>query len=259
MGWQASNLLRSLKQIREAAALGLLEDPTLDAIKGAGQAKPGAILGRRMQSFSRFVLEQTIKEMAATTGCKPDATAPATLFGTTVRTTTKCLNNKASHAETVRESRSLHFDLHYPSKADAAAPRQPFSALLQQSMSQVCVWMCSRVLSLRVSMPHLSGLSTFVSPARGGIPLADGRPPSQGFGATHPRFWDSPPCVSACESCVFTAGAHLLCAGRGATRVVRAVPRVSATATDQDAVQLLGHSADQRQPDAAHGPVLVGD
>jgi hypothetical protein len=31
------------------------------------------------------VLEQTIKEMAATTRCKPDVTPPATLFGTTVR------------------------------------------------------------------------------------------------------------------------------------------------------------------------------
>lgn len=54
-----------------------------------------------------------------------------------MRTTTKCLNNKANHAETVRESRSLHFDMHYPPKADVPAPRVPFAALLQQSMSQV--------------------------------------------------------------------------------------------------------------------------
>eukprot|EP00976_Prorocentrum_cordatum_P118258 1196435-Prorocentrum_minimum.AAC.7 len=45
---QASNLLRSLKQIREAAALGLLEDPALDNLKTtARQTKPP--LSRQIQ------------------------------------------------------------------------------------------------------------------------------------------------------------------------------------------------------------------
>eukprot|EP00959_Pyramimonas_sp_CCMP1952_P162672 3400939-Pyramimonas_sp.AAC.2 len=44
----ASNLLRSLKQIREAAALGLLEDPALDNLKTtARQTKPP--LSRQIQ------------------------------------------------------------------------------------------------------------------------------------------------------------------------------------------------------------------
>ncbi|KAK3257797.1 hypothetical protein CYMTET_33129, partial [Cymbomonas tetramitiformis] len=140
---QASNLLRSLKQIREASALGLLEEPQV----AEGPAPSGNVLGRRIQSFGRFMLEQSTKEMASAQAGLHDPnhlSAPARLFGSDVRTCTKCNVGRQREVcglrarcnvgktegcglrarcnvgttETARESRSLHFDLHYPSHRD---------------------------------------------------------------------------------------------------------------------------------------------
>ncbi|KAK3256488.1 hypothetical protein CYMTET_34386, partial [Cymbomonas tetramitiformis] len=127
---QASNLLRSLKQIREASALGLLEEPQV----AEGPAPSGNVLGRRIQSFGRFMLEQSTKEMASAQAGLHDPnhlSAPARLFGSDVRTCTKC---NVGTTETARESRSLHFDLHYPSHR--VEPRPSFSKLLEQSLAQ---------------------------------------------------------------------------------------------------------------------------
>ena len=69
---QASNLLRALKQNREAAALGLLEGAgpgggglgapgMLETRLGEGEAGKTAALAKRIASLSRFLLEHLQK------------------------------------------------------------------------------------------------------------------------------------------------------------------------------------------------------
>ena len=53
---QASNLLRALRQMKEASALGLVEGP--EQWEQSSERSPG----KRIQSLSRFLMEQLHKE-----------------------------------------------------------------------------------------------------------------------------------------------------------------------------------------------------
>ena len=54
---QPNNLLRALRQIREAAALGLVEGPE------EWENSKEKSLAKRIQSFNRFLLEQVLRQI----------------------------------------------------------------------------------------------------------------------------------------------------------------------------------------------------
>jgi PAB-dependent poly(A)-specific ribonuclease subunit 2 len=123
-----ANLLRALRQIREAGALGLLEGTDEPG------ARPDACLPRRVQALARFLLEQLAKEETAAAQAAPKDSGQAAverLFGAQVCTTTTCAQCGAAAA---REARSLAFDLAYASAAQGGQARPSFAAVLAASL-----------------------------------------------------------------------------------------------------------------------------
>ncbi|KAL4432378.1 hypothetical protein ABPG77_001677 [Micractinium sp. CCAP 211/92] len=108
---QAANLLRALRQNKEAAGLGLLE-----GVKGERaatdievEAKKERLLSKRVQSLSRFLLEALNKECVA--GGRPSV-ADA-VFGLVQRQRMQCLS-RPNRPEQVKEARIFQVDLQYP-------------------------------------------------------------------------------------------------------------------------------------------------
>ena len=126
---QASNMLRALRQIREAGALGLLEGTD------EYEAQRDRSLMRRVQALSRFMMEQLHKELARKEhGGSP--TAIETLYGITVSSTIQCTSGK--HEDHTRESLSFQVELQYPSSSsqpEAAQDRPSFSEILKASLA----------------------------------------------------------------------------------------------------------------------------
>jgi len=138
---RAANLVRSLRQVREAAALGVLE-----ACDEPGY-RPEPSLVRRAQALARFVLEQLAKEEAATQGSQQQSAsakaAPAgaleRVFAVGVRTTTTCA--QCGSEAPAREGRSLALDIVYPVSRGRTRPR--FADVLAQSLrskAEVRAW-----------------------------------------------------------------------------------------------------------------------
>ncbi|KAG0613820.1 hypothetical protein M758_6G131500 [Ceratodon purpureus] len=125
---QPNNLLRALRQIKEAAALGLVEGPE------EWENSKEKSLAKRIQSFNRFLLEQIHKEGAGSVD--PEAPSPLPsisnqLFGTMFRYHNKCRG--ASHEDVIQERLSFQVDLQYPAgKPNAVRPS--FAELLEKSM-----------------------------------------------------------------------------------------------------------------------------
>eukprot|EP00899_Mesostigma_viride_P021198 jgi/Mesvir1/2907/Mv13978-RA.1 len=149
---QASNILRALAQIREAAALGLLDDASDQY--GLGDEKR---LARRIQSFSRFLLEQLHKEATTTPGAgstevsplRPQSQAKAAvaaqgvssrskesladrLFGASVKSVIQC--PKKPDGDIVRLTRSFQFDLQYNFRKELPSPPPSFAKVLERSL-----------------------------------------------------------------------------------------------------------------------------
>ncbi|KAK9820479.1 hypothetical protein WJX72_010776 [[Myrmecia] bisecta] len=144
---QATNLLRALRQNREAAALGLLEGHSQ---KGEGhadievEAGKDRSLERRIQSLQRFLLEQLHREglaPAPSSGSKAGAAAPdtkappaadvtaiTTVFGMPIKQRTQCL--------TGQKAEKLQDGPHLPGgpTVSTGPPRPRFGELLRQSL-----------------------------------------------------------------------------------------------------------------------------
>ena len=116
-----ANLVRSLRQVREASALGVLE-----ASDEPGY-RPEPSLVRWAQALARFLLEQLAKEDSSGGG-----TTVERVFGAGVRTRTTCGHCGAEAPP--RVGRSLAFDLLYP-PTRGPSPRPAFSQVLAQSLS----------------------------------------------------------------------------------------------------------------------------
>ncbi|KAL4430743.1 hypothetical protein ABPG75_005999 [Micractinium tetrahymenae] len=108
---QAANLLRALRQNKEAAGLGLLE-----GVKGERaatdievEAKKERLLSKRVQSLSRFLLEALNKECVA--GGRPSV-ADA-VFGLVQRQRMQCLS-RPNRPDQIKEARIFQVDLQYP-------------------------------------------------------------------------------------------------------------------------------------------------
>ena len=139
---QAQNLLRALRQIREASALGLLEENNNTSGRGnlgdVGSAAPP--LRQRIANFTRFLLEQLQKEATAT-GAPP---VVASLFGITVRNRIRAADVAGGAkvgGEQVKTLRSLSLELQYPSaqavsSGESSPGRASFCSLLAASMRQ---------------------------------------------------------------------------------------------------------------------------
>ena len=118
-----ANLVRSLRQVKEASALGLLE-----ASDEPGY-RPEPSLVRRAQALARFLLEQLAKEDSSGGG---GGTTVERVFGAGVRTRTTCGHCGAEAPP--RVGRSLAFDLLYPATR-RQGPRPAFSQVLAHSLS----------------------------------------------------------------------------------------------------------------------------
>uniref|UniRef100_A0A7S3VSI1 PAN2 UCH domain-containing protein n=2 Tax=Dunaliella tertiolecta TaxID=3047 RepID=A0A7S3VSI1_DUNTE len=141
---QAANLLRALRQIREAAALGLLDSSSSLARVGAhgGQAHEETLarrwaLGRRVAALARFLMDHCHKEASPKahpecsshnrSGIVPQPVPTNAALGPllerlaalphTVRL--KCLGG--SREEKTREDRVFQVDLQYPMEREKAA------------------------------------------------------------------------------------------------------------------------------------------
>lgn len=107
MNCQASNFLRSFRQIPQATGLGLTETPADDQIS----------LVRLMENFNRFIFEQLHKESSQNPPMFPSEIFTSfppiidQVFGTTGISHNKCLSCKF---ETRRETSSFQFDLVLP-------------------------------------------------------------------------------------------------------------------------------------------------
>ncbi|KAL4859552.1 PAN2-PAN3 deadenylation complex catalytic subunit pan2 [Chlorella vulgaris] len=122
---QAANLLRALRQNKEAAGLGLLEG--VKGERGASdievEAKKERSLSKRVQSLSRFLLEALNKE-GSVAGRQSLVEA---VYGLVQRQRTQCLS-RPNRADQIKESRMFQVDLQYPppkerpTAATAAAP-----------------------------------------------------------------------------------------------------------------------------------------
>ena len=150
-----ANLLRTLRQIREAAALGLLE----------GAEEPGCrlepSLPRRVQALARFALEQLAKEESAVTaqaaaagGAPPRLPTVERVFSAAVRARTACAH---CATETTRDNRSLALELQYPQqRPPPGQPRPTFAALLAASLahtSDVRAW-CEKERTYQRAVAH---------------------------------------------------------------------------------------------------------
>ena len=151
MTCQPLNFLRTLRQVKEAAALGLIEGKDVELDTRLDQS-----YARRIQAFQRFILEQLHKEETLgvkkedkTTKTKTEAaargggdaeapggpTAVESLFALTSTQTHACAQCK--HAET-RTTRAFQTDLAYPDikkdQAAARAKKPTFAECLEKSL-----------------------------------------------------------------------------------------------------------------------------
>jgi len=118
-------MLRSLRQIREAGALGLLEGTD------EYEAQRDRSLTRRIQALSRFMMEQLHKELARSEhGGAP--TAIESLYAISVSTTTHC--TAGNHDDLTRDSYSFQVELQYPSSSEQQG-RPKFSQILKSSLA----------------------------------------------------------------------------------------------------------------------------
>eukprot|EP00887_Chlorella_sp_A99_P005338 scaffold1.g5338.t1 len=123
---QPANLLRCLRQSKEAAALGLLE-----GVKGERvatdievEANKDRSLSRRVQSLCRFLLEALNKE--ATAAGRPSPVGAT--FGLAQRQRTQCVS-RPQRPEQIKEGRTFQIDLQYPPAKD----RPPMASGLAQA------------------------------------------------------------------------------------------------------------------------------
>ena len=135
---QPLNFLRTLRQVREAAALGLIEGKD-ELETRLDQSKP-----RRIQAFQRFLLEQLHKEEGGgddrPVKLEPKSSAASVrsgevenLFALSTRQTHRCA--QCSREET-RSSRSFQTDLQYPDKRAyvKSKPGPTFASCLARSL-----------------------------------------------------------------------------------------------------------------------------
>ncbi|OUS42956.1 PAB-dependent poly(A) ribonuclease, subunit PAN2 [Ostreococcus tauri] len=125
---QPLNFLRTLRQIREAAALGLIEGR--DELEARAEHSPI----RRVQAFLRFILEQLNKEELSRRQALGDVaptgqTACESIFGTISKETLKCTQCAVT---TAKETRNFQVDLQYPTVRDGQRPS--FVDLLKRSL-----------------------------------------------------------------------------------------------------------------------------
>jgi hypothetical protein len=115
---QAANLLRALRQNKEAAGLGLLEG--VKGERGATdievEAKKERSLSKRVQSLSRFLLEALNKEGSA--GARQSMVEA--VYGLLQRQRMQCLS-RPNRPDQVKESRVFQVDLLYPPAKDRPA------------------------------------------------------------------------------------------------------------------------------------------
>jgi len=127
---QPLNFLRTLRQVREAAALGLIEGR--DELEARADHSPI----RRIQAFLRFILEQLNKEelsrrQAVFMSHEPSGpTACEAIFGTRLNETLKCSQCSVS---TTKEMRTFQVDLQYPLTREIGH-RPTFVELLAKSL-----------------------------------------------------------------------------------------------------------------------------
>lgn len=126
---QPLNFLRTLRQIREAAALGLIEGR--DELEARAEHSPI----RRVQAFLRFILEQLNKEELSRRQALGDVaptgqTACESIFGTISKETLKCTQCAVT---TSKETRNFQVDLQYPTVRDSQRPS--FVDLLKRSLA----------------------------------------------------------------------------------------------------------------------------
>eukprot|EP01119_Soliformovum_irregulare_P023053 TRINITY_DN7993_c0_g1_i1.p1 TRINITY_DN7993_c0_g1~~TRINITY_DN7993_c0_g1_i1.p1 ORF type:complete len:1121 (+),score=299.23 TRINITY_DN7993_c0_g1_i1:40-3402(+) len=129
---EASNFLRSFRQIPQASGLGLTETPADDQVS----------LVRLMENFNRFILEQLHKEgdtpIQQLLMLNDDAREYGVgskdivdvMFGAWVQSESKCMSCKHS---TTRSSQSFQFDMVYPDNADSLPS---FEQVLKTSLSK---------------------------------------------------------------------------------------------------------------------------
>mmetsp|Transcript_18769 Transcript_18769/g.48144 ORF Transcript_18769/g.48144 Transcript_18769/m.48144 type:complete len:1322 (+) Transcript_18769:261-4226(+) len=142
---QAANLLRSLRQSREASMLGLLEghknEGRVKSNKGDIEVETNKerSLSRRVQSLSRFMLEHLHREVVSPgvgSGGQGGAslhTAISAIFGMEYRQRLQCL--AGAKAEQQREGRSFQVELQYPPPSErpgekGSSQRPSFASLL---------------------------------------------------------------------------------------------------------------------------------
>ena len=126
---QPLNFLRTLRQVREAAALGLIEGH--DELEARAEHSPI----RRVQAFLRFILEQLNKEELSRRQALGDIaptgpTACESIFGTISKETLKCTQCAVTAS---KEIRNFQVDLQYPSTRDGQRPA--FVDLLSKSLA----------------------------------------------------------------------------------------------------------------------------
>lgn len=126
---QPLNFLRTLRQVREAAALGLIEGR--DELEARAEHSPI----RRVQAFLRFILEQLNKEELSRRQALGDIaptgpTAVEAIFGTISNETLKCTQCAVT---TTKEIRNFQIDLQYPMVRDSQRPS--FVDLLKRSLA----------------------------------------------------------------------------------------------------------------------------
>lgn len=139
---QPLNFLRTLRQVREAAALGLIEG------RDELETRLDQSYARRIQAFQRFILEQLHKEeggkedkpakVSASALAPGDAGAVCggveTLFALSSKQTHKCAQ---CSREEFRSVRSFQTDLQYPGKEHVAKGSSPptFASCVAKSLS----------------------------------------------------------------------------------------------------------------------------
>lgn len=140
---QASNFLRSFRQIPQASGLGLTETPADDQKS----------LVRLMENFNRFILEQLHQESISNPNVDESHISHQQiidqLFGATSRSHSKCLSCKH---ETRRETRSFQYDMVYQDTAN----EESFASLLKSSLyreTQTKAW-CERCARYQLTEQH---------------------------------------------------------------------------------------------------------
>jgi PAB-dependent poly(A)-specific ribonuclease subunit 2 len=124
---QPLNFLRTLRQVREAAALGLIEGNG-----GELEARSEKSPAKRIQAFQRFILEQLHKEESSNDGKTSSSTALTSVeesFGIITQEKLRCAQCARDEK---KEMRKFQIDLQYPN--DRSIPRPSFVDLLVKSM-----------------------------------------------------------------------------------------------------------------------------